>query len=94
MKISMSYLIKAIRNLISIYEPIDHLLMYPDDFIEMMKNDDLRDETDIINPEYEIDYSTMSDKEILELPLCIFGIPIRTSEYAKPGKISRVVLIA
>lgn len=93
--ISMSRLLETVRFLLNNPngpEFVDHLLMYPDDFIMMMKDDDLRDDVDVVNPQCR-DETFMSDEEILGRGLCLLGLPIRTSEHVRPGKIFKVVSI-
>lgn len=92
MAISMSDLIKTIRGLFNSPELVDHLLMYPDDFIMMMKDDDLRDDACVVNPQCRDEF-LMSDEAILGRSLCLLGLPIRTSEHVRPGKIFKVVAV-
>lgn len=88
--ISMSSLVQIIKDIRSGSEKIEYILMSIDDFIEMMRNDDLRDETNTINQSYENEL-LQSNEAILSRSLCILGISIRTSEYVPQGSICKVL---
>ncbi len=94
-KISMEQLwsvIKDIRSNDDEAKLIDHILLCPEDFIEMIKNDQLSEKALAFNPQCEDEY-LMLDNEVLHRKLCIIGIPIRTSEHVKSGKILKVLNI-
>ena len=92
MKISMKYLLEIADKIRNNPEPIDHILMYPGDFVVMMREDHRCNDIDVINPEYRDD-ALMTDDAILGRGLCLFGISVRTSEDVRSGNVFKVLKI-
>ena len=95
MKISMQYLLQVIddiRNKPDASELVDHILMHPDDFVSMMMEDHRSNNIDVINPGYRDD-ALMTYDAIIARSLCVFGVPIRTSEDVRSGNVFKVLKI-